>query len=633
MKTKKIKYFISSIIMACFFSCDSYIDVVPDNIATIDIAFNNRDNAERFFYTLYHYMPSHGNVNANPGLIGGDEVWINPISGNGLGAFKMTQGFQNVVSPELNWWSGYSNDMFVGLRDCNIFLENIDRPRDLIEEEKTRWIAETKFLKAYYHFWLLRMYGPIPIIDQNTPVGASVEEVRLERDKVDDVVNYIVSLLDEAMVDLPPFIAVPALELGRATQPIAASIKAQVLAFAASPLLNGNPAYSNWVNNAGEPYVNQTFDITKWEKAAEASAEAIMLSEENGHSLYKSNGSAQFTLSDSTITKLSIREAVSKRWNPEIIWGNQNSNASGLQSMSFVKADPSLTPEELGQAATNWSPTLTMAELFYSDNGVPIEEDLAYDYAGRYGVKTAGSDHRYYIEEGYQTASLHFNREPRFHASLGFDGSKIYGMGQVNDKSIFTIKSKNGQPASGSNDRNYSVTGYYAKKLINLEDIISGGSWRVNAYPFPVIRLSDMYLLYAECSNEAYGPSAEVYDNIDIVRERAGLDGVVASWAAHSNNPSKPNSKEGLREIIHQERLIELSFEGHRFWDLRRWLKAQTYLDGTEMKGWSIKASTVVDYYKVTLVGKTAFSQKNYFWPIKESDLLVNPNLDQAPGW
>jgi hypothetical protein len=72
-----------------------------------------------------------------------------------------------------------------------------------------------------------------------------------------------------------------------------------------------------------------------------------------------------------------------------------------------------------------------------------------------------------------------------------------------------------------------------------------------------------------------------VYNNIDVVRERAGLDGVQASWSAHSTNPSKPNTKEGLREIIHQERLIELAFEGHRFWDLRRWLKAHIYLNNS----------------------------------------------------
>lgn len=630
MKTKKIKYFILSIFIASVFGCDDYIDVVPDNLATIDIAFNSRVNAERFFYTLYGYMPQHANFNGNPAVLGGDEIWTNEKAGANWQGFQMAQGFQNVTSPLFDNWNG--NNMFVALRDCNIFLENIDKPRDLDEAEKLRWIAEAKFLQAYYHFWLLRMYGPIPIIDENIPVSTSISGVRIERDKVDDVVNYIVSLLDEAIIDLPAFTSNPAEELGRATQPIAASVKAKVLAFAASPLLNGNQVYSNWVNNAGEPYVNQTFDNTKWEKAAAACEEALRLSQEGGHSLYTYPGSPIFNLSDSTLTKLSIRGAVSEKWNSEIIWGSLSPDAGSIQNRSFVTANPNLSPEELGRTQSNFSPPIRMAELFYSDNGVPIEEDPDFDYANRFNVKNGDDAHKYYLEPGYPTASLHFNREPRFHASLAFDGGKIYGEGRFNDKDLFTVKSKGGQAAGVSNESKFSVTGYWPKKLSGINDIISNDFRSIN-YPWPIIRLSDMYLLYAECLNEAYGPSAQVYENIDIVRERAGLEGVVASWNAHSTDPSKPGTKEGLRAIVHQERLIELAFEGHRFWDLRRWLEAPDYLNNSEVKGWSVKESSVEGYYRLKTVGTTVFKQKDYWWPIRESELIVNPNLDQAPGW
>ncbi|WP_250690537.1 RagB/SusD family nutrient uptake outer membrane protein, partial [Parabacteroides sp. ASF519] len=117
---------------------------------------------------------------------------------------------QKVNDPYMNFWSGAkSGDSFVipalwdGIRDCNIFLENVDKVTDLPSYERDRWIAEVKFLKAYYHFYLFRMYGPIPIMDVNLPVSATPEEVKVYREPVDNVVDYIVNLLDEAAAGLP----------------------------------------------------------------------------------------------------------------------------------------------------------------------------------------------------------------------------------------------------------------------------------------------------------------------------------------------------------------------------------------------------------------------------------------------
>ena len=110
-----------------------------------------------------------------------------------------------MVDPSLNYWDGAKGGkaMFQALRDCNIFLEKVDNVPALDVSEKKRWIAEVKFLKAYYHYWLLRMYGPIPLIKVNLPVSASVEEVQVKRQPVDECFDYIVSLLDEACADLP----------------------------------------------------------------------------------------------------------------------------------------------------------------------------------------------------------------------------------------------------------------------------------------------------------------------------------------------------------------------------------------------------------------------------------------------
>lgn len=146
---------------------------------------------------------------------------------------------QNSNEPLVDYWNGaqWGKAMFVGIRDCNVFIENIDKVPDLSAYDKETWKAEAKVLKAFYHFWMMRMYGPIPIIKENIPVSAGEDEVRVVRDKIDDIVTYIVSLIDESVEYLPLNIQNEAAEMGRITRPAAKAIKAKILAFAASPFL------------------------------------------------------------------------------------------------------------------------------------------------------------------------------------------------------------------------------------------------------------------------------------------------------------------------------------------------------------------------------------------------------------
>lgn len=305
-------------------ACADYLDIVPDDIPTIDKSFNNRTSAERFFFTCYSYLPNPVNVWGNPAMFGGDEMWWNidqPNFANNVATF-IAKGDQNSNTPYLNYWDGDSNvkSLFIGIRDCNIFLENIDRVQDLDEYERHQWVAEVKFLKAYYHYYLMQLYGPVPIIDENLPVSASPDEVRLYREPVDEVVDYIVGLIDEAMEDLPLQIMDMTNEAGRITQPIALSIKAKALVWAASPLFNGNGDYANFVDNQGRRLVDTEYKAEKWERAAKAIKNAIDTCLLAGHDLYKYIPTRQ--MSDTTAQKLTIRNAITEKWNKEIIWGS-----------------------------------------------------------------------------------------------------------------------------------------------------------------------------------------------------------------------------------------------------------------------------------------------------------------------
>ena len=634
-------------------SCEKdYLDVVPDNIATIDLAFNTRSTAENFLSTCYTYIPEHANVEQNFSLLAGDEIWYyaeNDFYMNNETSFRLAKGMQNSASPYLNYWEGgrgAPHSLFNALRDCNIFLENLVEVPGLEEDERLKWIDEVKVLKAFYHFWLMQMYGPIPIIDQNIPVGASPEETNVKRESIDDVVNYLVQILNEVIdaENLPGLINYIYTDMGRITMPIAKALKAKILVLAASPIFNGNTDLSELTDNLGNKLVNQVYDPQKWVYARDALFEAIESAHLNGHQLYEFNQQIPIIggINEEITRELSLRAAITEPFNTEIVWAFAPEWTGDLQ----MWCQPRWTADHsalFGYTKKSHAPTLNMAETFYTNNGVPIDEDLTWDYGNRYDViQTPLFDsnnenfHEFYIEDDYYTAKLHTYREPRFYSSIGFDGGKWFSLETENINFIPHLNAKAGAASGKQGFEIYSITGFFAKKLVHYENIISLQGSTIKGYSFPIIRLSDLYLMYSEALNETKAaPDAEVYEYIQRVRTRAGLDAggdILNTWQMYSTNPSKPMTKDGMRKIIHQERMIELALEGHRYWDLKRWKLATEYFN-KPIQGWNIFRSDVEGFYEVENIFYRNFSTKDYLWPISQNELLRNPNLIQNPGW
>lgn len=631
-------------------SCSDYLDVVPDNIATIDNAFTSRSMAEKYLFTCYSFMPSHANIDQQAFTIG-DEFWLpypqipNYFYNN---AFEIiARNNQSVVSPSLNYWDGQNGGkaMFQGLRDCNIFLEKInDVPEAALrQQEKERWIAEVKFLKAYYHYWLLRMYGPIPLIKENLPISATIEEVQVKREPVDVCFAYIDELIDEAIDQLPVVLDKQTTEMGRVTKPIALAVKARILVEAASPLFNGNTDYATFKSRDGAQYFNQTFDIEKWRKAADACKEAVEICDSVGFELYNFKPAGGDKVNEELTVQMSIRNSVADNnynVNNEVVWTNPNSTSNWLQALSTPTLDEIYTAN--GGIMSILAPPLKIAEMFYTEHGVPMDEDDEWVSTGkfrdRYKIRTATEADKYNIKEGETTAGLHFDREIRFYANLSFDRNLWFGIGRNNLDNQWLIMNRIGEPGSKRAQSKFSTTGYFCKKLANYQNNAlegDGAGYVIVEYPWPVIRLADIYLMYAEALNELSGPSQEVYEYLDRIRVRAGLEGVVESWANYAapSYRSKPSTKEGLRDIIQQERLIELANEGHRYWDIRRWKRAKEMWHNQPIQGWDIDQADADTYYRVKTIFVQKFTTRDYLWPIKESNLSVNPNLDQNPGW
>jgi hypothetical protein len=658
MKLKNYMALLTGILL--FGSCSDYLNVVPDGTATLETAFSNRINSEKFFYGCYNYLPNAAAAFDYPGLIGADEIWWdvdNNMKGNN-GA-RIALGEQNINDPRQNYWDGANGGkrMWIGIRDCNIFLENIDQVPDITQNEVVRWKAEVKVLKAYFHFFLLQLYGPVPIMDKNISVSATPDEVRVYREPVDDVIEYIVSLIDEAKPDLPLSITEISTETGRITQAVALAIKARVLVWSASPLFNGSYSfYQNFKDKRGVQLILGTKDESviqaRWERAAASIKNAIDTAHLAGHRLFRYPVGYD-VMSDTTALKYTLRGVVSERFttNKEPIWACTN-DINQFQNW----CTPKIYTSYAGTAEL--SATMKMAETYYTKNGIPIDEDPYWDYEHRYETQAnlapnpaaepdpenpenpGGSTevdsytwHRHYIGTGETTAKLNYYREPRFYAHLCFDRGIYELLANPDDGQELVIKNRSGDIHGLVFQDCHPSTGYFIKKLVSIRIPTTTQAPAPVRFSMPVIRLADLYLLYAEALNETKSaPDNEVYRWVDSIRHRAGLDGVVESWR-YAKDPGKPRDKEGMREIIKRERQIELSFEGQRPFDLRRWLDAEKYLN-EPVRGWDFQGQKIEDYYQTRVYfSDRHFTYKDYLWPLRSSTITVNSNLVQNPGW
>jgi hypothetical protein len=638
-------------------ACADYLDVVPDNIATLENAFVSAPMAEKYLFTCYSYMPDGAEISNSQSFLINDEFWGQYPRGSyfSSNAFLIVgRGMQNVVDPGMNYWDGAGGckSMFVGIRTCNIFIENIETvPEESFNilwsdingtfTEKDWWTAEAIVLKAYYHYILLRMYGPIPLIRENLPVSASVDEVQIPREPVDECFKYIIELLDEAIPRLPETTLRPATDLGRINRVIALALKAKVLLEAASPLFNGNTDYAAFINpEDNQPFFNQTYDESKWTKAAEACKSAIDAAHDAGHSLYVFTPMPTDRMNDTLTVQMSIRNAVAEgniNLNREGIWLQMNQNIKYLQERSMVCIDAVFASTFAPLIAIN--PPLKIAEMFYSDHGVPIEDDAEWassgKYANRYQIRTITDNERYIMRTGEQTASLNFDREPRFYANLAFDRSLWFGNGRFDKDNQWFVKLRSGDPMGAGCE---PITGYGGRKLINYQTTLretAGSEITAVNYGWPLIRLADLYLMYAEALNEAGGPTPEVFEYLDLIRARAGLEPVADAWSNYALPAvkTKYTTRDGLRDIIHRERLIEMYAESHRYWDIRRWKRAQEMWHNQPVQGWNYRARDAETYYMVNTLFTLSFTFKDYLFPIRESNLNTNLRLVQNPGW
>lgn len=641
---KKIRNIIIAISLLSVSACD-WMDIVPDMIATIeDNAFSMRSQAEKYFFTCYSYLPDLGSYSTDPAILGGDEIWLSAEYTSASHAKNLAMGNQSTGTPYFDYWRGVNGgkNLYRGISDCNIFLANIDRVPDMNVNEKNRWKAEVEVLKAFYHFYLIRMYGPIPIKEKNLSIQDGTEATHVYRNTIDECFSYVGNKLDSVIKlgHLPPVITDEANELGRITQGVAMMLKAKVLVTAASPLFNGNTDYKGLTDKRGIeifcPEKTEEQKRQKWAEAAQACKEAIDFQTSIGKDkLYYYVSNEYPGISATTRAKLTIRGSLTEKWNDDIVWANSNNWPEHYQIQAMPRDLDAGKATSQTSNRNNFAVPIKILYQFYTKNGVPITEDKTWNYNERYTVRTIDADQQYLLAVGQQTAGIHFDRETRYYASIGFDRGIWFGQGVTNETSQWP-EARAGEKSANQITHSWNVTGMWPKKVLHPKTSVTGSTTITYVkYPFPIFRLPELYLMYAEALNEAENTQAardEAIQYVDIVRERAALKGVAESWTNFSTDPSKYQRQEGLREIIRQETLIEFVFEGHRFWDLRRWKTAMIEYN-KPITGWNLLYKSAPEYYTETYIFTRKFTPRDYFWPIYSGEVLRNSNTLQNFGW
>jgi hypothetical protein len=297
------------------------------------------------------------------------------------------------------------------------------------------------------------------------------------------------------------------------------------------------------------------------------------------------------------------------------------------------------TEPELAQAAGNFlGASYQMLERYYTENGLPITEDLTYDYNEKYDIVTVpqanNPEYQKYtglMQPEHEVIKLLLNRELRFYSDLIITG----GYARVHRYRVTTSMFRDTYGGRRSrNPDNYFGTGIGIQKMVHPESG-SGLAFSQVRFPYPYIRLADLYLMRAEARNEYYEkPDQQVWDDVNAIRSRTGLRDVEDVWAdsRYARTLDKHTTHLGMRDIILQERAIEFAFEGIYYWDMVRYKKA-TSTFSQPITGWNVLGATAEEFFTLFPVHYRRFPLSSYLWPIPLKEMNINSNLINNPGW
>jgi len=455
------------------------------------------------------------------------------------------------------------------IRAVNQFVKHLPSlPFNDLLRKRTK--GEALFLRAWYYALLLKHYGGVPIAGDS--IYTVDDEISTIRNSYADCVDYISQQCDDAASMLP--LSYSGLDYGRITKGACLALKAKVLLYAASPLFNGSAETDDAGLKAIVSY--PAYDANRWKLAADA-AKAVM--DLNQYNLYQ----------DNTKPGYGFYILFQKRVNSEYILARMNPDNKDFENLWRP-------PSRGGSSTSGAFPYQNLVDAFEMRNGKAITD----------------------ASSGYNATSPYTSRDPRLDYTITHNLSQIY----VAYDALKPVYTYDGEP-NGDGFGAGTPTGYYVNKMCN-DNVIPNYFFNVSNRCNPLMRYADILLMYAEATNEFSGPTQEVYNAVEAIRQRAGLDPYQLTSGL---------TKEQMRKVIQHERQVEFAFEEQRFWDVRRWkIAAQT--DAQMMKGMRVKRDASGNFTYVTEdVRKHNFRTPMYLWPLPQSETAKSTDLKQNPGY
>jgi len=621
-------------------SCsDNFFETVPGDRLTLEQTFLKQSLTLEYLANVYSYVPDEFNQRGISGTAG---AWTGGSSeAEYVWGFVPSQNINNgSLDPTSELVKNYWTEYYRGISKASTFIELVDGCVEMDPNDRTLRKAEARALRAYYYFNLLKIYGPVVILgDKAIASNASFDEVQLPRNSVDECVAFITSQLQMAANDLPN-LPKTTNDNGRITRSIALAIRSQVYLYSASPLFNGNTDYVNLKNADGKQLINQTFIQNKWDSARIAAKAFIDEFVPTQYSLYRvdaDNNAYTGAAGKKYDPYISYRETIRGEdfTNPEMIFYRISANDAAFQY--------ELTPFHSGAPNNDYkgsggkSVTQEMVDLYFTNNGLRIEDDAAYKSTG---MSTRPYNDKFVTSRVFAPSNTYnpwIGREPRFYADVTFNNSIWL---KTDPQKIITTTYFSGNSGKSVGGNDYPVTGYIVRKGAPL------GSWGSGGRSCILMRLAEIYLNYAEAANEC-ADYAEAIKYVNLIRQRAGvpeygagIDSNGLTRLAYSEN------KDEIRNRIRRERSIELSFENQRYFDVRRWKVADmavgdgwvypTYHlggEGGDYHGLNISQDPPTRFFESVVFEKRAFATKHYLFPIPQSEININKKLVQTTGW
>lgn len=623
-KILKIGFLLSiSLVIA---SCEDYLERTPDAVISEETAFVNFQNFQGFTEELYNCIPNIPHSGYSSSFNWGDDeivsnqntnhivtrfdrgdffYWQANISGGnwmdrneGVNTKNDNDGFTKGLWP-LAWY---------GIRKANLGLANLNRLTSATDEEKKLIEGQLLFFRAYFHFSLMQYFGGLPYIDRILPGNEPLREARLNyQQTAEKAAADFRRAADILPIDWDKTLA-GSRTIGknqfRINKIMALGYLGKNLLYAGSPLMN--------YESTGSKTYNQEF----CKRAADAFGELLKLVEA---------GETQYGLEPWGDKYKEIFMTRGQNWKlpggKEAIfrstyWAANTSNYFALKEF---------LPKVIGDPDDVKVPTANYVKFYSMNNGLPVPENVAQ------------AD----LQSGYDPEYPWKNRDPRFYQNFFYDGVKMV-IGAITDENLRYAGLFTGGPYRSETQG--SRTGFVLGKFIipgynKFDQLWSYGN--SPHFNLPYMRLADVYLMYAEAalmgSNSISATSSNfvktAQEAVNAIRLRAGMVPV------HSNFLGDVDLFLGE---IRRERAVELSFEGHRFNDLRRWLLliekpyiAKTALEFNRAGTFNTtdpSLNRVLNIRERVLLERP-FTEKHYWLPFKTRDVSLYPEFSQNPGW